>query len=133
LTQAIYRSSTRLAWEPFGDVEALETLDLPIGIISNWDKTLRKKLHSLFSFKIDRLIISSEQGVRKPDAEIYMRAIRGLKLSEAEIMYVGDSISLDMEPAKEIGLRAVLLDRLDIHPDYSDLKIRTLNELSSLL
>lgn len=82
-----------------------------LGIITNgptehqWDK-----IHAL---KAERWIpsehiwISGEQGVAKPEKEIFERARKKLKLTAEELCYVGDSYGNDIVGAKEAGWKAV--------------------------
>jgi putative hydrolase of the HAD superfamily len=56
---------------------------------------------------IDTTHISEREGVRKPDAEIFNRALRALGLSEEEAWYVGDHPDVDVRGAVEAGVTGV--------------------------
>jgi FMN phosphatase YigB (HAD superfamily) len=45
---------------------------------------------------------------------------------------VGDTIADDIEGARALGMRAILLDRERIHPDFEQ-RIETLHELGAVL
>jgi FMN phosphatase YigB (HAD superfamily) len=50
-----------------------------------------------------------------------------------EILYVGDSIKLDMEPASATGMNAVLIDRLNAFPGYRGIRINSFAELKTVI
>jgi putative hydrolase of the HAD superfamily len=49
-----------------------------------------------------------------------------------EAVMVGDTVVDDIEGALALGMRAILLDRRGVHPDFEP-RIETLNELHQLL
>lgn len=53
----------------------------------------------------DVLMLSYEQGVKKPDPEIYKRTLSKLGLEASECLYVGDGGSHELEAAEEIGMK----------------------------
>lgn len=80
-----------------------------IGILSNgvkgWiEKGLKKyKIKNLF----DSIIISSEIGVRKPDAEIYYAALKSLSIKPEETIFVSDELCDDLVAAKGCGIKTI--------------------------
>jgi HAD superfamily hydrolase (TIGR01509 family) len=54
------------------------------------------------------VILSYEVGVRKPDKRMYLEALKRLRLEPNECVFVSDEIC-DLEGAKEIGLRTILV------------------------
>jgi FMN phosphatase YigB (HAD superfamily) len=46
---------------------------------------------------------------------------------------VGDSMTMDVEPAGSVGMHTVLLDRGDRYPDSATLRIRSLEELPGVV
>lgn len=75
------------------------------------------------------LIDSHLVGHRKPDAAIFRLALARLELEPDEAAYVGDSYAHDALPARAIGLRGILLDPLDLHPESVCPRVRSLSEL----
>jgi putative hydrolase of the HAD superfamily len=59
----------------------------------------------------DAVIVSEAVGVRKPDARIFLTALDTLGASAVRTTFVGDSWSVDIIPARTLGLRAVWLNR----------------------
>ena len=56
---------------------------------------------------MDVVLISEREGVRKPDREIFARALRRLELQADESWYVGDHPDVDIRGAADAGLAAV--------------------------
>jgi len=131
IARAIYCACRALTWVAYSDVANLARLNGTVGIISNWDGTLREKLRSLIPLDFEPIIVSSEVGSRKPDPEIFRFACSRLQCEPSRIVHVGDSLRLDIEPALTVGMQAVLLDRDNRYPNYTGIRIRSLNELTA--
>ena len=56
-------------------------------------------------------------------------ALAEAKLAPEQVLYVGDSVQFDIEPAKSIGMRAVLIDRHAERSNADNSSIRSLREL----
>ncbi|GAA1769797.1 hypothetical protein GCM10009834_29880 [Streptomonospora arabica] len=59
----------------------------------------------------DRIHVSEDWGVSKPDPAFFARVVDAAGATPAEILYVGDRLDNDVLPAKRAGLRAALLRR----------------------
>ena len=81
---------------------------LQIGVISNCfseeTKVIRESV--LFPY-FDVVFLSYEQGLVKPDKEIFYRCLQKLSVKAEECLYVGDGGSQELETAKALGMRAV--------------------------
>ncbi len=77
----------------------------------------------------DLLVDSHLVGHRKPDEAIFRFALERLELAADEAAYVGDSYVHDALAAGAIGMRGILLDPLDLHPESVCPRIGSLNEL----
>lgn len=121
------------AWRIFEDVvpalNALTSRGIRLGVISNWDDRLRPLLRKL---KLDKhfqsFSISCEAGFPKPSRVIFRHAAAELDLAPETILHVGDSWEMDVQGARDAGLRAVQIDRgaLESNADA----IQSLSELS---
>ena len=71
----------------------------------------------------------------KPHPSIFEEALRALEVEAGEAVMVGDSVSHDISGARQVGMRAVLLDRAgeitDLPPDVP--VIRTLHALTDIV
>ncbi|NOW07509.1 HAD family hydrolase [Clostridium beijerinckii] len=94
----------------------------------------RDKISELnLNYLVSNIYISEEIGYSKPSREAYEYVLNDLYCSLSEIIMVGDSIKYDYEGAKKIGMEAVLVDRSNIHKDFSGLKVSNMLELMSIL
>ena len=77
-------------------------------ILSNAWGGARKFLmsHTKVMAAFEQLIISAEEGVRKPQGEIYRRAVQRLSVLPHEAVFVDDVLE-NVEAAKQVGLEAV--------------------------
>ena len=82
---------------------------LKLGVITNGPGPLqRRKLAALgLDRSFDAILVSGEEGVRKPDAEIFRRALGRLGVAAHEAMFVGDHPVADVEGAHGAGLLPV--------------------------
>lgn len=89
-------------------LEGLKEMGMKIGLISNCfseeANVIRKSI--LFPY-FDAIYLSYEQGVQKPDKEIYLRCIKKLSVKADECIYIGDGGSHELEAARELGMNAV--------------------------
>jgi FMN phosphatase YigB (HAD superfamily) len=133
LVEGIYASCRDLPWVSFADTAALPTLGCPLGIVSNWDGSLRERLARHFPWPFAPVVVSEEAGFAKPDRRLYARALEATGVQPHEVVYVGDSIHLDIVPALSLGLRAVLIDRTGCFAGFNGDRIGNLDELRGLL
>ena len=81
----------------------------------------------------DVRVISGVEGVEKPDPRIFRMALERAGVEPKESVYVGDNVGFDVEPAAEVGMFAVLLDRRDRYPDHEGVRITAMSELPEVL
>jgi len=125
-------------WRLYEDVEPalamLRARGMRLGIISNWDKRLRTIVREMGLDAIfDRVTISSEEGVRKPNPVIFERALAGLGVRAEEALHVGDLVEDDIAGARAAGLRGVLVDRGRFAMPEGVPVVRDLREIASTL
>jgi putative hydrolase of the HAD superfamily len=101
--------------------DAVETLQgmqgraAKIGLVCNIGRSsgrvlreLLKKLHVLDFF--DATIFSDEIGIRKPDRRIFEIAAERLGVEISSVIHIGDHPEADVWGAKQVGMRALLLE-----------------------
>jgi HAD superfamily hydrolase (TIGR01549 family) len=109
---------------------------LRIGLISNSHRSLVSfEQHFELEGLISGAVSSSDHGYMKPHPSIFTAALELIGVSAAEAVMVGDSLTHDIEGARGVGMRGVLVHRSDDPPpDGSDVPvIRSLAELPGLL
>jgi putative hydrolase of the HAD superfamily len=111
-----------------------------IGVISNFahPPALKKTLERFEIAKyFDALTISGEVGWRKPNPRIFKKALRSLNVKSSETVFIGDSPHHDVEGAKNIGMRTILVKKASISEDEEfgnpDICISELTELPKIL
>lgn len=112
-------------------LEELRRHDLKIGLITNGQRDLDEFVvhHGL---EVDAKVGSRAHGRTKPHPSIFVAALQMLDVSSAEAAMVGDSYEDDIEGARALGIRAILLDRDGLRPDEPD-RIDTLLALPAAL
>jgi HAD superfamily hydrolase (TIGR01509 family) len=114
-------------------VVELKRAGLLVAIISNTeDGRLRDSLevsglNGLFDLTIDSHLV----GCKKPDPAIFHLALERLGVEAAEAAFVGDSYVHDALAARAVGMRAILLDPLGMHPESVCPRINRLGDLIS--
>ena len=96
---------------PLASVKLLEELrarGILIGLISNayYDERDFIRGCALFPF-FDAVRISCEQGVCKPDPDMYLSVMEELDVQACECLYVGDGGSRELFTAEALGMKAV--------------------------
>lgn len=89
-------------------LEELKKRGIKIGLISNCfsEEVFAIRESKLYPY-FDACMLSYEQGIMKPDPEIYRRCARALNVSAQECLYVGDGGSRELETATELGMKAL--------------------------
>ena len=116
-------SARRLASTTHALLEALRKRGLKLAVVSNsFDPPalMRRDLADAgIAGRIDYAVFSSEVGRRKPDAEIFERALDVLGVPAEAALFVGDRLYEDVRGAAELGMTTVqaLWFRADDHPN----------------
>jgi HAD superfamily hydrolase (TIGR01509 family) len=126
------------------DVDAVDVLRAlhgryKLGLVSNfaipecaWRLLDKFGLNEFF----DVVLVSGAINKRKPGSEIFERALRALGVNNSDAVFVGDMPGLDVKGAKNVGMKAVLIERrqseeiLNVKPDRI---IKSLRELFLML
>ena len=72
-------------------------------------------------------------GHAKPSAEIFHLALQSIGALPEESVYIGDVYSIDILGAQNVGMQAILADRLGTYADLNVPKVSKLDELEALL
>ena len=89
----------------FDAVRAAKRSGLRTGLLSNsWGVDRYDRSH--FPDLVDAVVISGEEGMRKPDRAIYELAIERMALPAADIVFV-DDLPGNLAPARDLGMTTV--------------------------
>ncbi|WP_199027705.1 HAD family hydrolase [Ralstonia sp. ASV6] len=81
-----------------------------IGLCSNLAAPYGPPLRSLLP-SMDAYVLSYEVGAIKPDPRIYQHLVNALDCRPADILFIGDTPSADLEGPRAFGMTATLIDR----------------------
>lgn len=89
-------------------LESLKRKNVKIGLISNcFSEEARLIRESILYSFFDAVMLSYEQGVKKPNEEIYRRCMKELHVTPEECLYIGDGGSSELEAADKLGMKAL--------------------------
>jgi len=116
-------------------LRSLHASGVKLGLISNSHRCLASfeahfELRGLFAVTVS----SIEHGYMKPHRSIFEAALSGADVSASESIMVGDSLTHDVDGARRLGMRGVLVARsgpIAAPPDVP--VIQSLRELPALL
>ena len=109
-------------FELFEDVlqvfDELRRAGLRIGVVSNGIRDLTEFVahHRL---DVDAIVDSRSHGRVKPHPTIFEATLVALGVAAEDAVMVGDSLEEDVEGARALGMRAILVDREDRYPDVA--------------
>ncbi len=109
-----------------------------LGIIANQSVGSEQRLTDWDIGKyFDLVIASAEEGIEKPNPEIFKIALERANCLPENAVMVGDRIDNDILPAKELGMRTVWVKqgfaKYQPESDVPDYTILTLEEILELL
>jgi putative hydrolase of the HAD superfamily len=112
-------------------LEFLRERGISIGLLSNSSRDLEEFVthHGL---AVDAVLTSYVHGKTKPHETIFRALLRRLGVEPGEAVMVGDTIDEDVDGARAVGMRAVLLDREGRYPEV-DGRLDDLRELPAAL
>jgi len=92
----------------------------------------RNKIEALgLANYFDVIVTSGELGVKKPNPLIFNTALEQLGAQAKECIFIGDSLTADMLPAKQLGMKTVWVNRVNpirSKPDYVDAKLESYSQ-----
>ncbi len=101
-------------------LQKARSLGLRIGIVSNSEGRLPELfLHVGLGDTFEIVVDSAHEGVRKPDPEIFRRALHRMGIEADRAIYAGDIPSVDVEGALAAGMHAALIDPYDFYPEHT--------------
>jgi putative hydrolase of the HAD superfamily len=98
-------------------LDELRRAGLKIGLLTNSSRDVDAfaRHHGL---EVDAAVGSLHHGKTKPHASIFRAVLELLDVEPADAVMVGDTVADDIDGARAIGMRAILVDRLGRHPDF---------------
>ncbi|MDC3426177.1 HAD family hydrolase [Aquibacillus sp. 3ASR75-11] len=116
-------------------LEGLKSSSIRLGIITNGKGQFQmNNIRALGIEKyFDTILVSEWEGIKKPNPEIFHKALRQLNVSENESMYVGDHPENDVKGAMNIGMLGVWKKDLQWNNVEADFIVEDLKELPLII
>jgi putative hydrolase of the HAD superfamily len=77
---------------------------------------------SAFAGLFDAEVFSSRIGISKPDPRIYLACCEELGVEPAEAVFVGDGANDELEGARRVGMRAILIHKQGQDPLWAEVR-----------
>jgi HAD superfamily hydrolase (TIGR01549 family) len=100
-------------------LEELRAAELRLGLVSNGIRDLNEFV-SHHRLDVDAIVGSRAHGYVKPHPTIFQSALQQLGVDAPAAVMVGDSLEEDIAGARALGMRAILIDRENRHPDVDE-------------
>lgn len=101
-------------------LDQLRGAGLRVAIVSNSEGRLAELFVRLgLEGQFEMIVDSFFEGVRKPDPEIFRRALERLGVPASRSIYLGDIPGVDIDGAHAAGMHAVLIDALGFYPGHT--------------
>jgi putative hydrolase of the HAD superfamily len=115
-------------------LKQLAALGIKVGLISNSHRSLASfEQHFELQGLIAGSLSSAEHGYMKPHPSIFQAALTLLDVAASDSVMVGDSFEHDIEGARRVGMRGVLVQRSQEHlPAPPDPGVPVIHDLSAL-
>ena len=122
----------------FGDaavaLRELRSRDVVVAVCSNWDWDLDRALVATgLADLVDHQVTSARAGVRKPHPHIYEHTLVRCGVAAQDALFVGDSLSCDVQGPLNVGIGAVHVWRGDVDPPPLPTGARRVRDLRELL
>jgi HAD superfamily hydrolase (TIGR01662 family) len=102
-----------------GSLARARAAGLRVGVVSNSEGKLPELFERVgLAPHVELVVDSHHEGVRKPDPELFLRALARLGIAAERSVYLGDIPGVDVVGANAAGVAAVLVDPLDFYPDH---------------
>ncbi len=113
-------------------LDSLRSAGFRMAVISNWDNSLHRTLRMFgLDAYFEVVLASLEEGVEKPDPRLFEIALERTGVSAERTLHVGDNPVDDWQGAKNVGMRALVIDREA--ESQTDVRITSLLQLVEVL
>jgi putative hydrolase of the HAD superfamily len=104
----IYRKKFKTNKKLYRFAFKLKKRGYKIGILSDqWQLSKKALMPEKYIKKFDEVIVSCDVGLRKPDPKIFKLALKKLRLSASETIFI-DNQKWNIDIAKKLGMRTIL-------------------------
>ncbi|MBI9106300.1 MAG: HAD-IA family hydrolase [Spirochaetales bacterium] len=132
------RDGQERQWEAYSfchdTLPELRSEGYSLGVISNWDRSARPILDELgLTAYFDTIIISSEVGIEKPEAGIFLKAFEVSGTTAEDGIYIGDNYYDDAVGSRSVGMECLIVNRFGKFGIEEITDCQIIPDISSLL
>jgi len=110
----------------------LETVDVPICLLSNIDRADVEALLEHHGLRFSAVVTSEDAGAYKPSRRVFQQGLDALGLRADEVLHVGDSLTADVAGAQAAGIVPVWVNRRRRRPPDGREAVREITTLARL-
>ena len=131
----VLASETVLFPESVGTLTMLRQKGVLVGLITNGYSSMQGRKLDVSGLRplLDVSVVSGDEGIRKPDPEIFRRAASRLGVSPADCVYVGDHPYYDLSGATKSGMRVIYVDAFGLHLAADVPTVTSVSEIPEIL
>ncbi len=114
----------------------LEEQGLKLGLITNGlGEFQTRSIEALaISEYFDVILISEIEGIKKPQSEIFLKALKQLQVKPQEAVFIGDHPIHDIQGSRKVGMKGIWKNNFSGEKNVeSDGIIRDLNEIEEII
>jgi len=133
--QRIFPNFAHLFDDAAATLKALRDKGYRLGVVTNGPMVQQHRKLDTVNIRplVDTVLVSAEEGVHKPDPELFRRAAARLGLSPAQCVFVGDHPVNDIEGALKSGMNAVMITTRCETDEHGVPTVETLSDLLDIL
>ena len=116
-------------------LEGLKNRGYQLGMITNGRTAFQlSNIRALgIEAYFDTIMISEQEGIKKPESKLFLRALERMNLKAHEAVFVGDHLINDIKGAKDVGMRAIWKKRDEDTEETGEVYVHSLLDLLSVL
>jgi HAD superfamily hydrolase (TIGR01509 family) len=106
-----------------------------IGLVSNSGRELVNKILKAIDVEASLFdtIVTSTEADPKPSPQPYLLAIENLGCNRGDAVYVGDREEPELKPARELGLKTILVNNQKDQSPWANVVVANISQLSAVL
>jgi HAD superfamily hydrolase (TIGR01509 family) len=116
-------------------IKKLKRSGFRIGLVSNSGRELVGKVLDAIGVEptLFDTIVTSTEAQPKPSPQPFLLAIKSLRCERDDTVYVGDREEPELRPARELGLKTILVSVRKRHSRWADIVVTNITELPRVL
>lgn len=116
-------------------LEELRNMNLALGMVTNGIGQFQMENIKTLGIEMyfQTILVSEWEGIKKPDPDIFLRALKKLDVSANQCVYVGDHPENDVKASQNVGIKGIWKKDTNWKNFITDIIIDDLGELPSII